>query len=173
MRRKRTTLRSYARVHGLRVFVETGTYLGDTASALRSDFDRIVTIELDPVLARWAAGRFHHDPHITVLRGDSGELLPDVLAGLREPALFWLDGHYSGPGTAYGDSPTPVLRELSSIVAHPVDGHVVLIDDARCFGHDTGYPSLDEIEAVAKRRAAWNMTVLEDAIRLAPRASHI
>jgi hypothetical protein len=45
-----------------------------------------------------------------IRQGNSGELLPRAIASLTEPALFWLDGHYShvvliiitwiGPGVA-------------------------------------------------------------------------
>ena len=51
---KRQLLRDTARAHGLRVLIETGTYMGETAWALRREFDRVETIELEPTLARLA-----------------------------------------------------------------------------------------------------------------------
>jgi hypothetical protein len=52
---------------------------------------------------------------------------------LQEPALFWLDGHYSGVDTGKDELDTPVSAELEAILGSPVKGHVILIDDARCF----------------------------------------
>ena len=62
MRQKHGLLRDAARRHGLRVLVETGTYTGETAWALRREFDRIDTIELEPRLAHLARIRFARTP---------------------------------------------------------------------------------------------------------------
>ena len=47
-------LRRYARQFGVDVFVETGTYEGETTYRLRRDFDHLFTVEIDPELARLA-----------------------------------------------------------------------------------------------------------------------
>jgi len=56
--------------------------------------------------------------------------------------LFWLDGHYSGEGTACGDQVSPILQELDLIKAHPRRDHCILIDDSRLFTGVDGYPTL-------------------------------
>ena len=89
--------------------------------------------------------RFRADPRITLLQGDSGVRLQEVLDGLTEPALFWLDAHYSGPITARGAVDSPIVRELDAIRGHRVNGHVVLIDDMRDFQGRDGYPTVDEL----------------------------
>jgi hypothetical protein len=97
--------------------------------------------------------------------GDSAVLLPRVLTGLTGPALFWLDGHYSGPGTARGAKDTPLEAELAAITSHPLAGHVVLIDDARELGQGD-YPAVSEIERWV--RARWpraTVEVREDIVR--------
>jgi hypothetical protein len=102
---------------------------------------------------------------VTILEGDSGVLLPDVLAERQEPCLFWLDGHYSAGVTARGDLETPILKELDAILSHPWPD-VVLVDDARCFGQGD-YPSIDGIRAmVADRRPKWSVSVADDIIRI-------
>jgi hypothetical protein len=161
---KRKTLRSYARSYGLRTFVETGTFMGDTSEAMRPHVERVITIELSSELAQRARQRFAQHPAVRVLEGDSGRLLPELLADLEEPALFWLDGHYSEGVTARGDEDTPVRAELRAILAHAVAGHVILIDDARDF---TGgvYPTVDEIREQA---APYDFEVRDDIIRLTP-----
>jgi hypothetical protein len=142
------TVREYAERFRLRVLVETGTFEGEMPRKVCADFDRIHTIELDPALAAQAAERLRRWAHIEVLVGNSAERLPEVLGRLREPALFWLDGHYSGGKTARADKDTPLADELAAIARHGVAGHVVLIDDARCLGAGD-YPSLEGVTRLA------------------------
>ena len=164
---KHRTIRKYAARFQLRVFIETGTFLGDTVYAIRGDFDRVVSIDLDPLLATNARRRFARNPHITILQGDSSRVLLDVLGPLAEPALFWLDAHWSGGITAQGDTDTPIAEELAAILRHPVLGHVILVDDARLFGMDPDYPTLEDIRnMVALYRPGWTCEEAEDIIRI-------
>ncbi len=140
---KRALLRDVAKRYELRVLVETGTYMGETAWALRRDLDRIETIELEPALARLARIRFKRVPNVHVHEGDSASVLPRILESLTEPALFWLDAHPSTDRTAR-DAPIPLQAELAAIGRHSVSGHVVLVDDLKYAG-TPGYPALEEI----------------------------
>jgi hypothetical protein len=140
---KRRLLRDTAREHGLGILVETGTYMGETAWALRRDFDHIETIELEPTLARLARIRFHRTRNVRVHEGDSATVLPRILATLDRPALFWLDAHPSTDRTARGGA-VPLRSELAAIAAHPGAGHVVLIDDLQYIG-EPGYPTREEL----------------------------
>jgi hypothetical protein len=130
---KHAIVKEYQSRFGPRVFIETGTFAGGMIEAVRAQFDRVVSIELDPGWHSRAVERFRADPRITLLQGDSGVRLQEVLDALTEPALFWLDAHYSGPVTARGAVDSPIVRELEAIRAHRVAGHVVLIDDMRDF----------------------------------------
>jgi hypothetical protein len=104
---------------------------------------------------------------VSILLGDSCQVLPHVLHELQVPALFWLDAHWSGGVTGRGDTQTPLIEELQLVLAHPVDGHVVLVDDARLLGVDEDYPTLNEICAlVALRRPDWVCEVACDIVRL-------
>lgn len=144
---KHAVVKEYQRRFGLRTLVETGTFAGGMIDAVKGRFARIVSIELSPEWHARAIERFRAEPHVTLLRGDSGERLAEVLATLDEPALFWLDAHYSGPATARGTVDSPIVRELEAIRAHPVRGHVVLIDDMRDFQGRDGYPTVAELLA--------------------------
>jgi hypothetical protein len=168
---KERTIQEYRDRFGPRVLVETGTFLGDMVYANRDNFERIYSIELDERLHREAQHRFARWPHITILQGDSAEVLPRVLRELDEPALFWLDGHYSGGFTARGREDTPVRQELQQIANHRVHGHIILVDDARCFGSDPGYPTLDELRACYPSSEGWDLYELDDMIRLYRRRS--
>ncbi len=166
---KQSVLRFYGKEFGLTTLIETGTYTGDTLAALKNDFRRINSIELNSELVRRVRKRFQNDAHITILHGDSEQRLPEILAQIKEPALFWLDGHYSGGVTSLGSKVTPILGELEAVLAHPVEGHVVLIDDARDFQHDKGHPTLDELRTfIAARRPELLFEVEDDIIRLLP-----
>ena len=162
---KRLIVSAYGRAFGTRTLVETGTYLGDMVAAMLPHFAAITTIELDKDLHRRAQKRFEKQRSVTLLQGDSGARLPEVVASLNEPALFWLDGHYSGGFTARGELDTPILAELRHIMASPHE-HVVLIDDARLFTGTDGYPTLSEVEAlVNEMRPDWVIESRSDVIR--------
>ena len=166
---KAQIIRSYANKYGTRVFVETGTFFGDMLTALRDDFDALTSIELDVTLGAKARKRFHDEPKIRIIQGDSACKLPDVVAALDQPALFWLDGHFSGGVTAKGKADTPIVAELTTLFSAKPINHVILIDDARLFGIALDYPSIAAInELVQTHRPGWKMNVETDIIRLEP-----
>jgi hypothetical protein len=165
---KRDILRKFARIHNLRVLVETGTYRGDTVRALRGDFDTIFSIELDETLHADAVSRCTNQRNAILLKGDSAAVLPNVLDRLNGPALFWLDAHYSGGATATAAVKTPIGQELVAVLSHSVKGHVVLVDDHREFVTGaTDYPSISVIEDVAEA-FGYEFAVAADVIRLTP-----
>lgn len=167
---KRKVLQELARKHDCRILVETGTYYGEMIAALRDSFDDIYTIELSVPLHSLANRRFKADTHIRVLQGDSGAVLPSILPKLDRPTLFWLDGHYSSGITAKTELDTPILQELEHILSAPDLGHVLVIDDARDFGSDPGYPTLEAVrEFVLARRPSLEFSVDCDSIRFEPR----
>ena len=49
-----------------------------------------------PALAERAARKFARDEHVRIFCGDSRVVMPEVLALLTGPALFWLDAGYYG-----------------------------------------------------------------------------
>ncbi len=170
--RKRQLLHETLCFHRLQVAIETGTFLGDTTAFLADRCHSVITMELDPGLAARARERFHDREEVTVLEGDSGELLKGVLAGVDEPALFWLDGHFSGVHegvqTARGEADTPLRSELETIVAWPyAPASAILIDDARMFGLPD-YPTLDEIREMVRVLGDPSVAVVCDAVVIQP-----
>jgi len=166
---KHALVKEYQRRFGLRVFVETGTFAGEMINAVVGRFDRIFSIELDDQWHATAVARFAARGDVTLLHGDSSIRLGEVLAGLREPALFWLDAHYCGPGTARGPLDSPIVRELEAIEAHPVQGHVVLIDDMRYFNGSGGYPEAGALAAeLGRNHPADVVEIRDDVLRWHP-----
>jgi hypothetical protein len=164
---KQQVVKEYARRFRIHTLIETGTYLGDMVAACHKSFDTIVSVEVDPELCRAARGRFREFGHISIVQGDSADVLPGLVGALKDPCLFWLDGHYSEGITARGSSDTPVRQELECILDSPVAGHVALIDDARCFTGENDYPTLAEVrQMVTAKHPDLICEVKEDMIRI-------
>lgn len=167
-RSKHDALREAAQRFHTRILVETGTYLGDTLFMLAPDFDTLYSIELSPLFHQKAKHRFQDLPKIHLIQGDSGKALFQLVPTLHTPALFWLDGHYSGGVTAKGDKDCPVMEELAAIFQSPL-AHVIYIDDARLFVGKDDYPTLDALRAfVQQHRPDYALQVENDCIRLTP-----
>ncbi len=155
---------------GFRTFVETGTFLGDMVARARHLFEHVYTIEVDQQLHARAMARFEHDPGVCVLHGDSAHVLPAVLDRLTSPAVFWLDGHYSGGSTGKGDFETPVQTEVELILRHTVSGHAILIDDARLFNGTGDYPTLHDFRnQLENLNGDYRFAVAQDIIRYLPK----
>ncbi len=127
-------------------FIETGSYHGDgIQKALDAGFPQIFSIEVAPRYVEHCHKRFANNNRVTLLLGDSTNVLPQLLTQISSPATFWLDGHYSW-GTARGDLNSPILEELEAIRQHPIKTHTILIDDIRLLGTiDFDFLELDDI----------------------------
>jgi len=143
---KQKTIRNYAKKYKIKAFIETGTYKGKMVEAVKKDFEKIYSIELDKTLYEKARIKFENEKHIKIIQGDSGEKLFEILKTIKEPCIFWLDGHYSGDITAKGNLNTPIFNELISIFNHPIKNHIILIDDARLFVGKNDYPTIEELK---------------------------
>lgn len=162
---KRRILKGYAEKHKTRVFIETGTFHGDTVASMIGLFTVIHSIELSPQLFKKAKVRFEKEKSVTLWQGDSGKILPKILKTLKSPALFWLDAHGSGGITAQGEEWSPVITEVS-LIAKQGKKHVILVDDARGFtGHLS--PTIKQIEdAVRIQHPRYSFEVKDDIIRI-------
>lgn len=168
---KQEVLKRYAKQYGLRTFVETGTYRGDMVEAMKNTFTHIYSVELGEDLYKRAKKRFRYHKHIKILLGDSGKVFKKLIPNLTTPTLFWLDGHYSGGSTARGEKDSPIYEELTHIFNSPDVGHVIIIDDARCFSNPNyqGYPSLSDLEKfILSARPDVYISVENDSIRILP-----
>lgn len=119
---------------GIDVFIETGTYRGQSAAWAASRFRRVITIEASSALHEQARASTP-SPNIEFLCGRSDSLLREVLPGIIEPKVFWLDAHWCGNwdlNTAGQENQCPLLKELEILTQSRSDD-VILIDDFHMF----------------------------------------
>lgn len=162
---KQRTVLAYRAKFNLTTLIETGTYYGDMVSAMKHAFTRIISIEMKPDLAHRAKRRFARFPHIEILQGDSGSLIKEALKRTPEPCLFWLDAHTHFGET--GKDETPILMELADIMNRKVAGDVILIDDARLFFGENGYPTVPELQNfISAHRPDWVFENRHDIFRI-------
>ena len=166
---KQQTLKTISKRYGLKILVETGTYYGDMVEAMKDVFNQLYSIELSAELYKKAKKRFKGEKHIELICGDSGLELMNLMSKIDQPTLFWLDGHYSAGVTAKGEKDTPIYEELNHILNSTDKGHVIIIDDARCFGADPNYPSIKELcDFIKSKRANLDIVIQDDCIRVIP-----
>jgi len=154
--------------YGLSIFVETGTYMGQTVEIMRRHFLKVYSIELSVELYNRAVRKFSGCENVKLRCGDSGVELGEVMRELNEAALFWLDAHYSRGVTVRGDRETPIIEELRHILDAPDLGHVVVIDDAREFGEKADYPTMEQVRDFVLSRRNAEIVVKDDGIRILP-----
>ncbi|SEI00412.1 Glycosyltransferase involved in cell wall bisynthesis [Rhizobium tibeticum] len=162
----------------LHIFVETGTFRGDTVARVASQFDRIFSIELSESLWNDASTRFQSALNITVLNGRSSDKLAEIRTTFEDrPTLFWLDAHWCiATGTAGELSQCPLLDELKAI-EHLNAESVILIDDARLFlapplaPHEISqWPNFDQIvRQLFAMSEHHEVMVINDVIAFFPR----
>ncbi len=141
---KQKVVREYGEKFGLKTLVETGTYYGEMVAAMKSRFVRIYSMEFVPALAERAVRKFARDQHVRIFCGDSRVLMPEVLALLTSPALFWLDaGYYGWVGIRTNEQ--RLSAELEMILSHPYP-HMILLDDARGLTGRDGIPSVGDVK---------------------------
>ena len=149
---KQKVVREYGEKFGLKTLVETGTYYGEMVVAMKNHFDRVYSVESVAALADRAARKFARDEHIRIFCGDSRAVMPEIMALLTGPALFWLDaGYYGWVGMRTKNNEQRLSAELEMILSHPYP-HVVLLDDARGLTGRDGIPSVGDVKAYVESR---------------------
>lgn len=139
------------RARGHRIFIEAGTYKGETTALFASHADQVMSVELDDALFSAAQRRFAKCPNVTLVHGDSLVEIPKLVAACTVPPLVYLDGHFSGRGTATGEEMEPAETTLRRLASVTPEGTTIVIDDLRLFGSGSGgFPQLDAITAAAR-----------------------
>jgi hypothetical protein len=173
---KMLIIRAYIKRYNLIRFVETGTYEGDTLEYIARTGIDCVSIELDKHLFLLAEQRFKKYKNVSLIYGDSGQKLVEILQTIDEPALFWLDSHQMFGRDGHqiimgvrGEFVTPINLELKAILEHRIKNHVILIDDARLFKGQGDYPHLEDVLRTVQSNNNYSIEISTDIIRLVPR----
>lgn len=89
---KQIIIQQYFEIYNYCCFIETRTYMGKMVEAQKRRFKKIFSIELWLDLYKKAVERFKKDKNVTIIHGDSGEVLRDLMKSVYVPTIFWLDG---------------------------------------------------------------------------------
>lgn len=157
--------------YGLKVFVETGAYVGGTTLWASFYFEKIIGIEISRFYYEFSKRTCGDAKNVVLIRGDSRIELSRALSLAKSPALVWLDAHWSSDleagKPAKGEN--PLLDELAALNA---DGrpHAILVDDAKLFDppFNDEWPSMKEIRALLEERPR-DVRVFEDVIIAEPK----
>jgi len=171
---KYRNIMALADAFGATAFIETGTFRGDMVAKVLHRFDPIFSIEVFPPLAQAARHRFARDTNVSILEGDSSTFLSTAIAAARGRIIFWLDGHYSGPGTGRSTGDSPICQEMEIIfLARVSQGFhdIVLIDDARLFDGTDGYPELAAFMDSIRDRWSYYVSSSDDCIFVLPQGA--
>ena len=130
---KRSFICSYSGVNS--IWVESGTYLGDTSVALSRSAKKVYTIEPAAIIARRARARFKKYSNIELIEGTSESEFENILKKVDGDVCFFLDGHASGGITYLGSEQAPIIHELNSISKNieNFNSIKVIVDDVRLF----------------------------------------
>lgn len=162
---KQNIIKEYSKRFNIKVFIETGTFLGIMINSMKNEFEKLISIELSEPLYDRAKKLFKANSNIEILIGNSADVLPIAIRDIDQPCIFWLDGHYSGGITAIANLETPIIRELTTIFNHPVKDHVILIDDAHLFIGQRDYPTIEELKSLLdKHMIHYHFEIKEDII---------
>ena len=117
-------------------FIETGTQYGYAIDiALQLGFEKIISIELDPILQQVNSNKFDtyiSDGTVVLVTGDSLTELLNIIPNLDKPSTFWLDAHVDKG--VMGIKRCPLYEELDAIKSSNIKNHTIMIDDLRIIG---------------------------------------
>lgn len=122
------------------VWIETGTYKGETTEFLSTICERVYSIEAQEELHNFVKKRLSHKSNIYLVLGTSEECLENVINSIENDKVsFWLDAHFSSGGTFEGSNHCPVLEELDVIKKYLSQFNEIniLIDDFSNFNNFT------------------------------------
>jgi hypothetical protein len=165
---KQRTVKEYAQRFGLRVLVETGTYYGEMVAAMKNRFTEVYSVEYEHALAVRAQKKFARSSHIHIVEGDSQKAIPEIIASLRQPALFWLDAGYYGWAGLQGDKQR-LTTEFEAILRDHRFRHVILMDDARGLNGQNGAPTVHQLKQhIESAFPGRKVEVKHDILRITP-----
>jgi len=130
------------------IFIETGTYKGETLDIVLNMYKEIHSIELSDTFYNNCKTKYMQCPKIHLHKGNSKYDLYNIIEYINTPITFWLDSHWSNVDNVGCDAEThcPILYELEQIQRHSIKNHTIMIDDIRLMDNDHFKVTVAEIE---------------------------
>jgi hypothetical protein len=156
---KADVLAGYFTHYNPKTVIETGVWEGWGSCFQFHTRANVIAIEQNDDSAERARANGYN-----VITGDSATVLPQLIAQLDHPVMFWLDAHTVEWIDGHGSC--PLLDELQVIREwEHGPASVVLIDDVRMMD-EPGWPGLPAVLAAAGD--TWQHVVEDDILRLTP-----
>lgn len=155
-----------------KVFVETGTYLGQTTELINNECPdmSIISIDLSEVFFQDACEKFKDISNVKLYNSNSATELFSIIEPINEKITFWLDSHWSyTPNCVIDDeNPCPILKELDQIKMHNLKNHTIIVDDIRLMNNSSnlfeGFPILlqDIIDKIFEINPNYKINFYDD-----------
>ena len=151
------------------LWIESGTYYGDTTNVLSQISEKVISIEADERLSNQAIKKFEKIDKIQILKGKSEDLLNDILLKIDKykNICIYLDAHlcqdHLTKNKTYGneESGTPIELELKHIENNKDKFNKIniLIDDIRLFDLNfQNYPNKNYlVDWCKKNQFKWDI----------------
>lgn len=166
---KRRRIAAVAAKYNIKTLIETGTYYGQMVNFAKKKFIHVKSVEIHRPFYLLNKKQFERDKNVDIYFGGSQDMLSEMINASEGKILFWLDGHFSGVGTGGGDDVCPIIKEIRLIAQSNRNDHCILIDDARCFTGEDGYPTLDATLAELRLiNGSYKLQVDRDCIMALP-----
>jgi len=128
----------------LKSFFETGSFKGDGIQvAVNAGFQEIISTEIMDEFYNLCRERFKANTNVNIVKGNSFDLVPQLLTNTDQPTFYWLDAHFPGADggiLGYNDEKIeevkyPLEKEIEQILAvkKQIANDVFLIDDLRIY----------------------------------------
>lgn len=128
------------------IFIETGSFVGETMDDIKNSFYKIISIEITDKYFDYCRNKFINYSNIEIIHGDSLNVLPLLIEKYNnERIMFFLDAHYSAGDTGKNHLDVPLIEELKIINRDLKNSCLVIIDDADLFGWKHELLSWEEI----------------------------
>ncbi len=149
------------------LWIETGTYYGDTTNLLSNISSEVISIEADKRLFELAVKKFQNTKNIKIINDRSQSVLEEILKNNEnhKNLCLYLDAHLcmdhltKTPTFKEENLETPIMVELNIIENYlkKFDKVNILVDDIRLFdGKTQNYPNLNVIvDWARKNNSNW------------------
>lgn len=149
------------------VFVETGSYLGDTIELVTDSkiFNEVRTIELSPYYYDMVIERFKSIQNTKFYFGNSRIHLLEMIQDITVPITFWLDACWINVFHVGMDieSLCPIMEELEHIKNHPIKTHTIIINNLnRMNKEDLRIKRIDVLRKLLEINAKYKIKYYSD-----------